>query len=162
MWADLSCKSGLNKTSSTIGPLLLTMQPVLMLILSNMYLESSNIVKKEAIMIIFVLYLAAILYKYYSFFNKYDNICTGVNDEGHLQWKWLLTDSNFEYVFYHLLFLINFVNFNDFNIRATLIITYVLLIISNMKFKKNVGELWCFMGTSVPLLTLISQKLFLK
>lgn len=158
MWSDISCKSGANKISSAIGPLLLTMQPVFMLILASMYLDSSNIIKKDAIIIFLIFYIASIMYKYYTFFNKFDNICTEINTDGHLQWKWLLTGSNFEYVFYHLIFLITFVNFNDFNIRSTLIITYILLLISTMKFKNNIGELWCFMGTSVPLLTLISQK----
>ena len=38
--------------------------------------------------------------------------------------------------------------------------SYLLLFISILEFKQNIGELWCLMVTGVPFVNLFIQKVF--
>ena len=43
-WSDLLCKNGLNKLSTILGPILNNSQPVILFILTIIYLKSENII----------------------------------------------------------------------------------------------------------------------
>ena len=56
---------------------------------------------------------------------------------------------------------INVINYSsNKNLVTSIIISYIMFIISYYKFNKNIGEFWCLMVTGVPLVNLGMQKIF--
>ena len=158
IWSDIKCKNGLNKLGSYLGPLFNHLQPVVLLIIASIYLKSFNIIPTNIIIFLNVLYIIYILYQYYVYIRDLKNICIGVNNENHLDWKWKY---NFKYLFYFSISLINITNFyKNKNLIIAILVSYFLLFISYFNFHKNVGELWCLMVTGVPLVNLFVQKVF--
>ena len=47
IWTDINCTSGLNNFSSIVGPLFNHLQPVVLLILATIFLDSANIIPPE-------------------------------------------------------------------------------------------------------------------
>jgi hypothetical protein len=152
MWKDIECKTGENKFATKIGPLLNHLQPILLYLLiifvlqkkSNMFISSINII-----------YLIYVINKYIEFNNK--NItCTKVLDS-HLNWPWKY-DYNYDY--FQLVMIINMISYLDSNLLILpFILSYVLYIYYANNYNKFVGELWCFSVNSMPLISLIYQKL---
>lgn len=157
LWSDINCVNGLNKFGSIIGPLFNQLQPVMLLIFASMYVKSLNLIPNNLLITVNLTYLIYMAYKYINFIDDSNNLCTGINSEGHLSWKWM---NDFNYKYYHLLLLINLINYyNNINFIGSNIITYILFIISYYKFNKNVGEIWCLMVTGAPLFNLFLQKI---
>lgn len=158
IWNDIECKNGLNKLGSYLGPLFNHLQPVVLLIIASIYLKSFNIISINIIIFLNILYITYVLYQYYVYICDVKNICIGVNNKNHLDWKWKY---NFKYLFYFAISLINIINFyKNNNLIITILVSYLLLFISYFKFHTNIGELWCLMISGVPLVNLFIQKVF--
>jgi hypothetical protein len=157
-WADIECKTGENKIATRFGPLLINLQPVVLSFILMNYCKSNNFIPKNIMVVLNALYVIYVLYKYNQFISNPENECTGVNETGHLSWKWTY---DFNYFYYNLLMFLNFVNYaNDKYIVAMFIIVYLLFSLSYLKFNQNIGELWCLLSTSVPAIILVIQLLF--
>jgi hypothetical protein len=157
MWSDIKCENGLNKFGSLFGPILNHLQPIMLIIISIIYLKSINIISNNLLILSNLTYLIYAIYKYINFVNEPNNLCTEINSEGHLSWKWI---KNFNYNYYHLLIFINLINYyNNKNLIGSKIISYIMFLISYYKFNKNIGEFWCLMVTGIPLFNLGLQKI---
>lgn len=157
MWKDIKCETGENYVASVIGPLINLLQPVIMLIIFSYFLTTRiNDTLSFCIIGANILYCTYVLYLYKDYQNNQNNLCTKVNDQNHLTWNWL---KNYNSIFYILLLLLNtipFVQYNEVNVAiGTCIAT---LLFSHTNYKKNVGELWCFTSTGIPLVVLFAQK----
>jgi hypothetical protein len=158
IWSDLKCKNGLNKFASITGPLLNHFQPVIALILFNIYLKSNNIIPNNVLFILNIIYIIYVFYIYFIYIQKKENLCVGLNKEKHLDWNWKYS---FNYVIYWIIILINVINYiNNINVLLFSIISVLFFIISYYNFHYNIGELWCLMVTGVPLIILFIQKVF--
>jgi len=158
IWSDILCINGLNKLGSLIGPILNHIQPVIFFILLYIFVKPKIIIPINIIIICNILYILYIIYKYYYYVKDKDNLCVGVNNEGHLEWSW---KQNYYYIFYFIINFIIIINYyQNTNILISFITSYLFLLISIFKFKKNIGEFWCLMVTGVPLIVLIIQKIF--
>jgi hypothetical protein len=157
LWADTKCTNGLNRIASSIGPLLNHFQPVILLIVSTVYLKSANVINQSFVYSVNVIYSIYTVYMYGKYIadEQKHGICTGINAEGHLDWPW---KNYFQYVFYLLLIVFNVINYyNNGYLVISLIVSFGLLYISSTNYKKNVGEFWCLMVVSVPYLILLLQ-----
>lgn len=158
IWVDLDCNKGLNKISLLLGPILNHLQPIIIFILCNIYLKSNNIIQPKLMYLLIIIYLIYIIERYYNYVKENKNKCIGTNSSGHLDWPWKY---NFNYIFYFIIEIIILTNYtNNFNIILFYSVSYVLFFLSMFKFKKNIGELWCFMVPGTPLINLILQKSF--
>jgi hypothetical protein len=156
IWSDMDCVNGNNEFASTFGPLLTNLQPVILLLIASMYLESSNILPNEIVIVSNIIYLGYVGYKYYYYIQDESNLCIKENTQKHLDWTW---KKDFNYNYYHLMILINIINFSsNINLDSSICFTYILLFASAYNFKENIGEYWCLLSTSVPLLNLFMQK----
>lgn len=156
LWSDINCNNNLNKLASSIGPLFNHFQPVMLYGLSNMYLKSNNLIDNNILLGANGLYTLYVLTKFKNYIQDDKNLCTGLNDVGHLDWNW---KQDFNYTFYHLMMAINLINYaNNINLVISIIASYILLGISINKFNQNIGEFWCLMVTSIPLLNIFIQK----
>lgn len=157
IWSDLECKTGLNKFASQVGPLLINLQPVVFYSIFSYYVPSSNIIPKNLMILLNVIYAIYVFSKYSSYISIPENSCTTTNCKNHLNWKWKY---NFRYTYYQSLMLLNFINyFKNTQIFNTFVILYILLLFSSLKFNENIPELWCLLSTGVPIIILGLQKL---
>ena len=157
IWSDLKCKNGLNKIGSLIGPLLNHFQPVILLILVSYYIKSNNIISNKILYCVNIIYIFYIFYVYFGIYMK-EKLCTGLNKYNHLEWSWKYT---FNYYIYYIVVIINIINYlNNKNVLIIIIINIIFHIISYYNFNHNIGEFWCLLVTSVPLILLFIQKVF--
>lgn len=149
-WIDIDCTKGTNRLSSTIGPLLNHIQPLLFLALAYYYLNSSSIIKDKLIVALGLIYGGYMIYKYIEYLNIGD-LCIRTDTLNHLVWQW---GNNYNYWLYHLLFLLGIINFYKY--KGLLIIYVAAYILYSISIK---SEIWCFLVTGLPLLNLILQKM---
>jgi hypothetical protein len=158
MWNDIKCEKGLNQLASMLGPLLNHLQPVIFLFLAYKYLKSIKIIPIKYIIIFNTIYILHVFYIYMKYTSDKKNLCTQLNNYGHLKWNWG------KYYYDGIYFLITFVNIANFsnnkNILLSCFISYLMLYSSYVNFRKNIGELWCFMVNAVPLFILFMQYFF--
>jgi ABC-type multidrug transport system fused ATPase/permease subunit len=84
--------------------------------------------------------------------NKTAELLEYIIKNNHLKWKWL---SFFNGPFYLILFALNIFYLSRFTYSLLcFIIIYLFFILSYILFNYHVGELWCFFGSSIPLLML--------
>jgi hypothetical protein len=157
IWSDIKCENGLNKIGALIGPLLNHFQPVILLILANIYIKSNNIISNKILYSINIIYIIYIFYIYFGIYMK-NKMCIGLNHMNHINWTWKYS---FNYYFYYIVLFINIINYlNNKNILIVITISMIFNIISYYKFNYNIGEFWCLLVTSVPLILLFIQKIF--
>lgn len=157
LWIDIDCVNGFNKIGALLGPILNHLQPVILLVLANLYLNPTNILGPEIVIPANALYLFYVGYEYYKYVSESSNLCIKTNACDHLDWTW---KKDFNYTFYFAINLINIANFyNNTNIMISIGISYLLLIISIFNFNKNIGEFWCLMVTGVPFINLFLQNI---
>jgi len=157
MWSDLKCDNGSNKIASQFGPILNHLQPIMLLIICFIYLKSNNLISNNLLLFTNLTYFIYMGYKYFNFVKNPENLCTGVNQEGHLSWNWI---KDFNYNFYHILVFINLINYSsNKNLITSMVVSYIMFFISYYKFNKNIGEFWCLMVTGIPLVNLSMQKI---
>ena len=117
MWSDVNCNNNLNKIATSIGPLLIYLQPILIFILSNVFI--TNITNNSSLIIILnILYLTYVLYHYYNFMGEND-LCTKVNEKGNLNWEW---KENFQYMFYFFMIILNIIYFFGIEIGGIILL----------------------------------------
>lgn len=156
-WIDIHNTIGINRISTIIGPLLNVGQPIILWAIKLWYFtpdiwSSSNL----PITILNGLYIFILFFNYIKYIReKPNNLVTGIN-HGHLEWPWIKYSSRYLY----LIFLaINIFYLTDFWYSLyVFLITYFFLILSVKFFKYNVGELWCFFGSFIPLILLFLTK----
>jgi len=150
-WIDLECTKGVNRLSSTIGPLLNNIQPIIFLALAYYYLQSSSIINNKLLVALEIIYGGYMIYKYIQYLNIGD-LCIRTDSLGHLIWQW---GSNYNYWGYHLLFLFGIINFYKY--KGLLVFYIAAYILYNISIK---NEIWCFLVTGIPFINLLVQKLF--
>jgi hypothetical protein len=158
LWIDKDCKNGYNKLGAIIGPILNHMQPVVMLYLASQYLVPKKLISDTILIPLNIAYLIYVYYKYTKYLSNKDNLCVKTNECNHLDWTW---KKDFNYIFYFIISFANVANFyNNKNLMTSFGLSYLLLLVSMMKFQKNIGEFWCLMVTGIPIVNIIMQKLF--
>lgn len=158
LWIDIDCKNGFNKLGSLLGPILNHLQPIVILVLANIYLEPANLISPNIVIPVNVLYLFYVGVEYIKYVSKPSNLCVKTNACDHLDWSW---KKDFNYTWYFLISFINIANFyTNTNMMISFGLSYLLLITSIFNFNKNVGEFWCLMVTGVPFINLFIQNVF--
>ena len=152
IWSDINCVNGMNKVGTKLGPILNHLQPIVFLILLNLFVKSKNIIPTSIIVVLNVVYCVYVFHKYSDFKKE----CTSVNTLGHLYWDW---KQNFNYISYFFIMILNTINYTSPLINTTSIYSYLLLIFSAFKFNQNIGEFWCLFVNSSPLIALFYQYL---
>lgn len=157
IWTDLECKNGNNELAGTVGPLIIYLQPVVLCVLALALLKRNNLEhlwNDYFIITINAFYFFYIMYKY----NKYlksETICSGVLDN-HIKWVW---DDDASNMMYSVIMLLNILYFmNNVNGYIAFGLTYLFLFISYIGFNKHVGEIWCYLSTSIPIILLACQR----
>lgn len=157
LWIDIDCNNGFNKVGSLLGPILNHLQPVVLLVLANIYLKPANLIPPIIVILTNILYLFYIGYKYYNYVSNPLNLCVKTNADGHLDWTW---KNDFNYYIYHAINFINIANFyTNTNIIISVGISYILFLISFFNFDKNIGEFWCLMITGIPFINLFLENI---
>lgn len=158
IWTDLQCTNGNNEVAGTMGPLMIYLQPVVLCALAMCFLKNNkNELLRNIILSINVCYFIYVIYKYQKFM-KQDNICTKIVD-GHLKWSWNDITSN---LFYSIVLFANILYFlNDTIGYVAFGLTYFYLFISTIGFSNHIGESWCYLSTSTPLVILLLEKFIL-
>lgn len=156
LWIDIDCVNGLNKVGALLGPIFNHLQPIVLLLLANIYLQPTNFISSSIIIPANVLYLFYVGYQYYKYVSNPSNLCVKTNACDHLDWTW---KNDFNYTFYFAISFINIANFyTNTNLMISFGISYLLLIISIFNFNKNIGEFWCLMVTGVPFINLFLEN----
>lgn len=156
IWIDLDCSKGFNLFASKLAHFIHNLQPVVLIILIKHFMNPRNAIFNNLYYPIIVIYTLYVLYTYCNYI-KENSLCTNTNIYGHLKWKWM---DSFNYIPYHLIFLfVFFLLYDNITIRYSFIYSYLLFFFSLYRFKENVGEIWCFIISSVPLSTLLLIKL---
>lgn len=157
LWIDINCTNGFNKFGSLLGPVLNHLQPVVLLILANMYLTPTNLISPNIVVPANVLYLFYVCVEYIRYVSNPSNLCVKTNSCDHLDWSW---KKDFNYTWYFIISFINVANFyTNANLMVSFGLSYVLLIVSIFNFNKNVGEFWCLMVTGIPLINLFMENI---
>ena len=156
LWIDIDCVNGFNKLGSLLGPIFNHLQPIVLLVLANLYLQPTNLISSNIVIPANMLYLFYIGYQYYKYVSNPSNLCVKTNTCEHLDWTW---KKDFNYTFYFAISFLNIANFyTNTNLMVSFGISYLLLIISIFNFNKNVGEFWCLMVTGIPFINLFMEN----
>lgn len=156
LWIDMDCSNGFNKLGSLLGPILNHLQPVVLLIIATIFLNSTNLISQSIVIPANILYLIYSGYQYVKYLSVESNLCVKTNDCDHLDWTW---KKDFNYIFYFTISFINVANFyTNVNLMVSFGISYLMLIVSIFGFNKNVGEFWCLMVTCVPFINLFMEN----
>jgi hypothetical protein len=153
-WIDLKNELGINKITTILGPILNVAQPTILYLIKFYYYKPDIFSLHNFNLPVAILNLLYFIYfiTIYTKFLKIDKLITSTKN-GHLQWPWIKYASPW---FYVLLFAVNI--FYMFNFKYALVlftVTYFLLILSVKYFEYNVGELWCFFGSFIPLIMFV-------
>ena len=152
-WIDIKNTLGINNITTIIGPILNICQPTILYLIKYYYYKPNLLTFDNfnlPIALINLIYFLFFITVYKKFLLN-DKLVTGVKN-GHLNWPWIKYASPY---FYLILFAINMFYLFNFKYALTLfIITYLFLLISATFFSYNVGELWCFFGSFIPLIML--------
>lgn len=151
-WIDLKNTIGINKLATIIGPLFNVAQPIILYIIKVIFLKP-NILSgfNLPVAILNIAYFINIIYNYILFISN--GVLHTSTSHGHLAWPWL---KYFNPYFYLILFAINIFYLSNFKYALALFsIIYFLLYLSYKYFKYNMGELWCFFGSFVPIIMLL-------
>ncbi len=151
IWSDLDCIYGLNKAGGLLGPILNHIQPLVLMGIIYYYLGSNDIIPSYLLWALGLLYGIYMIYKYMEYLSN--DLCIKVNISGGLDWKW---KRNYNYIYYHLLFLGILINFYGYSqITLCFITSYILYSLS------ITSEIWCFFITGLPLINLIVQRIMM-
>jgi hypothetical protein len=157
MYIDPNCKSGWNKLAGYLGPLFNAVQPLILFVF--LWFISDNQQIKYTALVVNMVYLIYILVIYIQYLNK-NKICS-FEENGRLTWSWYLNGFdnvwNKMYLFvlvFNLLFLLKYKY-----ILIAGILGLVFFMISVVNYKYHVGEFWCFLVNSIPLIILALQKI---
>ena len=158
LWIDIDNKLGINKTVTTVGPILNIGTPLFIYLIKCIYYKPNVISMKNMnlpVMIINLIYLLLFIKSYKKFLNQGEKITK--TEKGNLKWPWLKYSNG---IFSSILLAINIFYLYDFKYSClSFSITYIFLLISYKFFNYSKGELWCFFGAFIPFILFFSQKL---
>ena len=158
LWIDIECTNGLNKVGALLGPILNHTQPIILFLLTYIYLDSTNTFSLNAVIPINILYFIYICHQYYKYISDSSNLCIKRDKNGYLNNTW---KHDFSYVLYFLITYINLSNhYNNINLMITFTISHLLLIISICYVDKNIDEYWFLIATGVPFANLLAETIF--
>jgi hypothetical protein len=150
-WIDIDNKLGINKITTILGPFLNTCQPIIMYLIKYIYYKPDIFTMKNynlPLAILNLLYFIFFILGYKKFITHGKLITQSVN--GHLLWPWLKYANP---CFYLLLLAINIFYLSDFKYSLIVFTSiYLFLFLSIKYFNYHVGEMWCFFGSSTPLI----------
>ena len=149
-WIDIKNKFGINKVTTTLGPILNVLSPNI-LYLTEYYYYKPNLLTftNLPIAILNLLYFVYFLIEYAHFLTN-GKLTAYKLKNGHLKWPWI---EYFSCYFYEILLAINIFYIFYFNYALLVfLVTYFFLYISTAYFKYNIGEFWCFFGSFIPLI----------
>jgi hypothetical protein len=150
-WIDIKNKLGINKVATILGPILNVCQPTILYLIKYYYYRPDILTMKYGNLPIAILNLLYFVYfiVIYTKFLANEKLVTGT-ENNHLEWPWIKYSSP---NFYLILFAINIFYLFNFNYALVVfLITYFFLYISANYFAYNIGELWCFFGSFIPLI----------
>jgi len=157
-WIDIKNEYGINKLATIIGPLINAGQPIILYLIKYIYYKPDLFTFNKLNLPIALLNLSYFIYfinTYIKFISEDKLITSSVSVSKHLIWPWL---KHYNPYYFIILFAINI--FYLFNINYAIVLsalTFFSLYASNKLFKYNVGEMWCFFGSFIPLLMFISS-----
>ena len=151
LWIDIKNNIGINKVTTILGPILNVCQPSILYLIKYYYYKPNIFTFENLNSPIAFLNIAYVIY-FVMNYNKYllkEKLVTSTENT-HLKWHWI---KYFNPLFYLILFAVNIFYLFDFKYALVLFsITYFFLMISNIYFNYNVGEIWCFFGAFIPLI----------
>lgn len=157
-WIDLDNKNGINKITSLLGPIINAGQPIILYLLKFLIIKPDVFSMKNFNLPFFILniaYLGSFLFSYYKYL-KGSKFITKQNGE-HLMWPWL---KYFDSKFYLVMFALNIFYLTNLKYSGILFgLTYFILYVSYKYFNNHIGELWCFLGSFIPLVFLLISYL---
>ncbi len=167
LWIDIHNKLGINHIVTLITPILNVGQPTILYIIKLLYLMRSSAStdvntrwngfftnQHLPVAVVNILYVIYLVKMYYNFISK-SNLTTTV-EHGHIKWPWLKYSNP---SFYLILFAINIFYMFDFKYSLILFtVTYIFLCLSVKYFSYNIGELWCFFGSAIPMIIFTLTK----
>jgi hypothetical protein len=150
-WIDIKNEIGINKITTIFGPILNVCQPIILYLIKYFYYRPNLLSLKNYNLPIALLNGSYFIYfiSTYTNFLLNEKLITTVKNN-HLSWSWIKYNNPF---FYLILFAINMFYLFRFNYAVVFFtITYLFLFISAIYFKYNIGELWCFFGSFIPII----------
>ena len=151
LWIDIKNNIGINKVTTILGPILNVCQPSILYLIKYYYYKPNIFTFENLNSPIAFLNIAYVIY-FVMNYNKYllkEKLVTSTENT-HLKWLWI---KYFNPLFYLILFAVNIFYLFDFKYALVFFsITYFFLMISNIYFNYNVGEIWCFFGAFIPLI----------
>jgi hypothetical protein len=149
-WIDLKNTMGINHITTILGPILNVCQPTILYLIKYIIFRPNIWSWKQGNLPIALANLAFFVYFVIQYMRYLSNerLVTSTK-HGHLSWPWIKYFTPYPYL---IMFALNI--FYLFDIQyATLVftITYLCLILSVKYFNYNIGELWCFFGSFIPL-----------
>ena len=158
LWLDIECVNGLNETGALLGPILNHTQPIILFLLTYIYLDSTNTFPINAVISANILYFIYICHQYYKYISDSSNLCIKRDKHGYLNNTW---KPDFSYVLYLLITYINLSNhYNNINLMIACTISHLLLIITIFNVEKNIDEYWFLIATGVPFANLLAETIF--
>lgn len=146
LWRNLNNIS-INKIMSTLGVLLLYVQPIASLLLLN------NIQLRNKLLLIYS--IPTFIFGIYNLFNS--KIHTILSPSGHLAWKWTFYDSKFIDFFvkiFYLFFLFFSLIYNKYYQSIIIFLMYMIIIYYFGKDGSS-GSIWCLSVNSIILYFLL-------
>jgi hypothetical protein len=146
LWRNLN-NITINKIMSTLGVLLLYVQPIASLLLLN------NIQLRNKLLLIYS--IPTFIFGIYNLFNA--NIHTILSPSGHLAWKWTFYNSKFIDFFvkiFYLFFLFFSLIYNKYYQSIIIFLMYMLFIFYFNKDGSS-GSIWCLFVNTIILYFLL-------
>ena len=146
LWRNLN-NITINKIMSTLGVLLLYVQPIASLLLLN------NIQLRNKLLLIYS--IPTFIFGIYNLFNA--NIHTILSPSGHLAWKWTFYNSKFIDFFvknFYLFFLFFSLIYNKYYQSIIIFLMYMLFILYFNKDGSS-GSIWCLSVNTIILYFLL-------
>jgi hypothetical protein len=154
-WIDIKNHIGINKITTILGPILNVGQPIILYLVKYFYYKPDILTFRNfnlPVAILNLLYFIYFITIYINFLSN-EKLVTST-EKNHLKWPWIKYTNPY---FYVILLSINIFYLFTFKYALTFfIITYSFLYISFKYFNYNVGELWCFFGSFIPLIMFFS------
>jgi hypothetical protein len=148
IWIDLDNIHGLNKIASTISPLFIISQPMVLLLCSMLFMGFEN----NRLLILNICYLAYEIYCMIPYYQNESRITKEKN--GHLNWGWNKYFSPF------FIFIISLNILEGFPLYYALLffISGVSMFVGSYKIDLiSYNSLWCWMVGFIPLIMLIGS-----
>jgi hypothetical protein len=155
IWLDLNCSNGLNRLAGILGPFFNYLQPIIFFFL---FLNK----KHKFIKFTIIIYTLILLYYIINYFIKGD-LCSKLINSGHIKWAWgKMIYLHFFYICVIIISGYYIILLKDFNVIIMYLLGIFLLLVSYFKFNKNIGEFWCLLVISIPIIILIIQRIRMK